>query len=216
MKKLSISMAVGFATFLLTAQPASALIIPNLFNTGVDDSGNVLTVGSLDTHYTLSGPSATQATVITRNGSWAVEPAGSAWIGQPGGNGNIPVPGLYSYTLMFDLSGLDHTTASISGNWAADNNVSLFLNGVDTGNYAPGFFNTNSVFNVNSGFLAGINAFEFRVINGATAPNPSGLIVANLTGTADAFSTVPEPATMILFGIGLTGVFLIRKRKELS
>ena len=92
--------------------------------------------------------------------------------------------------------------------WATDNYGAIWLNGVDTG-LSKGLygFQTLDAFEVNSGFLPGINSLEFRVTNEPNKSTPSGLLVANLTGHA-----VPLPATAWLLASGLVGLIGLRRR----
>jgi len=59
-------------------------------------------------------------------------PEGPAWIGPTNGDANDPT-GTYVYTLVFDFSGFNPNTATISGDLASDNNSSILLNGKDAG-----------------------------------------------------------------------------------
>ncbi len=85
--------------------------------------------------------------------------------------------------LTFDLTGLDPTTASISGTGSADDSAIIRLNGNATGQTFPAF-NVLSTFSITSGFIAGVNTLDFVVSNGGAGPNPTGLLVNSLSGTA--------------------------------
>jgi len=172
--------------FVLLGPNAAAAPIPGLYYTGVDNTGTVLPVGTSEQHYEMTGPSY-PATVITASPYWIKPSAGSSWIGPSNGNVNDPL-GDYSYVLTFDLTGLDPATAVISGGWATDNTAKILLNGIDTGISKPlyGFTSLDS-FTISSGFVPGTNTLEFVVSNrpeGAGSINPTGLLVANLSGEA--------------------------------
>jgi hypothetical protein len=166
------------------ASSSAPIAVPGVFSTGVDDSGNLLAEGSPETHYVLTTGNAA-ALAILPNPSWVSAPPGSAWIGPTGGNVS-DAPGEYSYAMTIDLSGFLPETAVLSGELAADNSVSIFLNGADTGVRIPGFGSTTS-FTIATGFVPGLNSFEFRVTNGPAAfpSNPTGLLISNLSVTAE-------------------------------
>ena len=197
---------------LLLSNTVGAAIISGLYSTGVDNSGTVLPLGTLDPHYILSGPS-TPAKVIAPNPSWIAAPGGSDWIGPSNGSVSDPL-GIYTYSLSFDLSGMNPNTAVISGNLAADNTPTIFLNGIDTGFSHPNQFFTLEPFIINSGFISGINQLEFRVTNNpGLGTNPTGLLITNLAGEVSA---VPVPAAGWLFFSGLIGLALSNFRKVSS
>jgi hypothetical protein len=111
----------------------------NLFNTGVDNSATVLATGTADPHWTVASGSLTfsSSPAYVLNNQMAgiyVQGSASAWIfSNPEASGT----GLSTFTLEFDLSGFDYTTASISGSFAVDNEATIYLNesnaGIGTG-----------------------------------------------------------------------------------
>jgi hypothetical protein len=148
----------------------------------------------VDPHYAVSGV-ASVAYVVPKANLWVSAPPGSAWIGPNPTSNPYPSdpPGLYHYTLSFDLSGLDASQLRVSGRWATDNNAEIWLNGQDTGiNKALWGFVALDPFSIESGFIPGINILEFRVEND-DAGGPSGLLVADITPIL-----VPEPSSAIL------------------
>jgi len=190
---------------------AQSVPITGIYNTGVDDSGVALPFGAVDTHYSASGL-ASDAFVISPHPAWVSAPVGSNWIGPSNGNTTDAV-GDFIYTLTFNLSSFDVTTASISGEWAYDNLGILSLNGIATAFSNPTQFFSLSSFTLNSGFLAGLNTLEFIITNNpGVGINPSGLLVTNLSGDASLSATVPEPSTVLLLALGIVGVGLARKK----
>ena len=161
-----------------------------IFNTGVNGSGVPLIDGTVgDPHYTLiavPGGSTTNIRVRTSAGGYPVVGAWigdnllSAWIG-PNNDSDATGPDIYyTYRTTFNLSGFDPATASLTGQWSADNGGSdILLNGFSTGNTA-GAFNSWSSFTISSGFTAGVNTLDFIVGNGGGS---TGLRV-EVTGTA--------------------------------
>jgi len=173
--KLTVTIIFIFCGNLLAQKP-----IPGLFSTGVNNDRIAQTPGSLESHYSMENSQTPQ--VVARHSLWVQPPAGSAWISLAGGNQSLPIA-TYVYKLTFDLSGFDPRTAKISGQAASDNNLTILINGIDTGfsNLSEPFQRLHP-FSINTGFMAGMNILEFRVLNFAVGP--SGLLVANISGEA--------------------------------
>lgn len=185
-----------------------------VFNTGSNSSGVALPVGTTDPHYSLiSAPSGVPLTAITTspNPAWTPNTSSADWI-SPGesGNSNWPV-GNYDYQTTFSLSGLNASTAKLSGSWTSDNNGCIYLNGVNTGQcVAFADFGALHAFSITSGFVAGTNTLDFVISNGG---GPSG-VIAEVSGTASPTgSPIPEPSSLVLLGTGLLGLASrLRKR----
>jgi hypothetical protein len=138
--------------------------------------------------------------------------ADSQWIWQEATG--QPTDVTRTFRTTFDLTGLDPSTASISGLWGADNTgVAILLNNNSTGNSLPGSPSTNfgqlHSFSINTGFVSGINTLDFVIQDvGAIAA-----FRAKVSGTADLdrVPTVPEGGSsilllgMVLAGFGLFG-----------
>jgi hypothetical protein len=201
---------------------AQAGVIP-IFNTGVNAIGVPLPDGTIgDPHFTLvttPGGSTTDLRVRTTAGGFPIPPwvgddAISAWIG-PNNDAQVDGPiGVYDFRTTFSLAGLLPTTASLTGQWAVDNEgVSILINGVLTVNPPPPTNFTFGTFSVNGGFIAGVNTLDFLVNNDG---GPIGLRV-EVTGTADAaVGATPEPGSLVLFGAGFAVLYMFRRRLGLA
>jgi hypothetical protein len=228
-KKITISLAILITSLLwFNCANVSAVPIPGLFNTGVDDSGVALGISSdlnpvQDPHYIMTSNLGTPAVTISStllhptygnlgpgNIWWTAAPTGSNWIGPMGGNTWYPnygdLVGFYSFDLTFDMTGLDPSTAWITGNVAHDNYLSVFFNGVNLGISNPTQFTdlTRGGFAIDDGFLSGLNHLIFQVenVNVGQGTSPIGLLVT-LQGEA---TPVPEPSTLLFLGMGLLGL----------
>lgn len=211
---------VLFATgVLMMAGSAQGSVISSLFNTGVDAAGAPLSNNDAEIHYTLlSVPSGTTSLRVATSANgfpitpWLGDDSLSAWIG-PASDGSLNGPaGNYDYRTTFDLTGFDPLTAIITGQWSMDDTaVDILINGVSTSATGSNFSSWTS-FSVNSNFVAGINTLDFVINNSG---GPTGLRV-EMSGTAEPSPTdgVPEPATMILLGAGLSVLSVIRLRKD--
>lgn len=197
-----ITSAAGIALVLATQANVQADIIPGLYNSGVDAFGINTQLGTPDEHYALAGP-VSEVFSILPNQLWVAAPQGSQWIGRVPGNVSAPA-GIYVYNVQFDMTGLDLSSAVIEGTWASDNTSSLFLNGEAAGFITEHSFGTLTPFTLTSGLLPGINTLTFRVDNITTSP--SGLLVADLSGTADAL--VPGDLDMDGF-VGITDLNIV-------
>ena len=208
-RKYFFTILIFFAVLLLASAGVRAAPIVDLFSTGVDNTGQVLSPGSSEQHYGVSGAS-NDAFVVSQWPTWLTPPAGSAWIGPA--NGNISGPdGKYTYELTFDLTGLDYNNFVMSGGWATDNISQIWLNGKDTLFATPlgSAFKMLHSFALHDGFNQHFNKLEFIVINaslGASGDNPTGLLVANLQA-----SVVPIPGAVWLFGSGLICLLGLRR-----
>lgn len=220
--------AAGAALALSAASPASAASIVGLYDTGVDNFGNVLANGTPDLHYTIQSDtnpnfvSPAPAFITAGNASWIqndlVGSQGSSWIsfnplGLSGKLGGQPSYS-YDYVLTFNLGSLSAASATLSGRLASDNVVRVLLNGFDIGGQddtaAPlpsSYFKEFSAFGAGGGFQAGTNELRFRVTDLGIS---TGLRVDNLVGTA-----VPEPGVwaMLIIGFGVVASQIRRRRR---
>ena len=190
---------VGVALALGAAKQSGAVPIPGLFSTGVNGGGAVLPGGSIDAHYTVLGGALGPTTFVVVNPAglgWIGNTATSAWIsGDPGANASAAT---YTYTIAFNLIGFDSSTAVITGQWSADDEGEMFLNGNPVS--ASGGSGLFTPFSINDGFAPGANLLTFEVPN---ADNNNGLHVQIISSDVQQASAAPEPASIILFGVGV-------------
>lgn len=187
----------------------------NLFNTGVDSFGVPLPDNSIDPHYSITFPTAAPGIVAAASGGWPIPPwlgdnTTSAWV-TPATDTRGPHDKVYHYTTTFDLTGMDPSSAFISGQWAGDDGgvgglSDIILNGNSTLQFPEHFISWTS-FSLNSGFISGINTLSFQIKN--YGGGPTGIRV-EMRGKANG---VPEAGSaMVLLGISLMGIETLRRR----
>jgi hypothetical protein len=212
-----------FSALVATIVPTTAAVaapITTLFDTGVNAAGHTLPNGSGgDQHYTLASvPGGTTRLVVHTSesgypvGPWVGDDALSAWIG-PRNDEQLDGPaGIYDYQTTFTLSGFDPATASITGQWSADNQgLNILINGVATGQTANGgsnAFGGFTPFTITSGFVAGVNTIDFLVENDG---GPTGLRV-EATGTATPAGLIPEPSGLAAIAAGMAALMAMWRR----
>ena len=209
--------------FLEASSVHAATKIAGLYATG--EGGKK---GRPDLHYELiESPRCSFAEAFIANQapwSWAWAPPGSAWI-SPYKNAKTPAPaGDYVYRLTFDLvdsvgNALDPLTAYISGRFAADDSVKVFLNGnliasTPGCSWYSGYHHLYS-FRADSGFVEGLNALDFEVHNRGCGKSPTGLLVTGFCSKGTPVcKPVPEPGTGTLLGLGLAMLGVRRLRSH--
>ncbi len=214
MKKMTLAIALAVASLAAHADTIS----------GLKNTGAGFAAGSQDTNYTLTVTGG--STVLGSNhgyvaqnnafpvGPWLANTATSSWLTplqDQAASFDPVVNGQYTFHTTFNLAGFNASSASFSGQFAADNSAVAYLNGVQIG-LANGFSSWSS-FSANSGFVSGVNSLDFVVTNIHQASgNPIGLRVEFTASNVTA--AVPEPETygMLLAGLALVGFAAKRRR----
>jgi hypothetical protein len=205
MFRKSLFLAMGLAAALTVSQARAG---------SVDISTGVLT-------YSVTGAGVTagynkSAVFTPPDIHWATPPAGSSWIapiesGGPDTNPKASKPnGVYDYTTTFTLSSAN---AYLSGVATSDDTITgIVLNGhaiafttpEGTGSYATAGYKSLWPLTIPTGdFVAGVNTITFDTAN--VFGSVTGLLVSATV------TTIPEPASMALLGIGLSGLLTLRR-----
>lgn len=167
---------------------------------GQVDPSWILVGGNYNPYVTTGSPSSLPFT------SWLSDNATSQWISPQAtytANSSDGEGWNWVFQTTFDLTGVSFTSGSISGRWLADNQgIDIYFNGAILSlQTSLNDFTDWTAFNINSGFVSGVNTLDFIVHNeDAGNGGPAGLRVEFLQAYT---SDVPEPATFGLLGAGL-------------
>jgi hypothetical protein len=207
MKKF-VASALLFAAIVVpvfAAGSAHAAAISGLFNTDASLAAD----GATDPNWLVNGGTP----VVYNNPLYLTEPD-ARFIAVTAGGGYSINPN--TYTLSFNLTGFDPSTASVLGQFASDNWADAYLNGNPLASQSHASitsnFQTLTPFSASGvDFINGINTFSFVVTDTGA---PSALLVEFTSSSVRAAAAVPEPFTLSLFGAGLAGVAVMRRRKK--
>ncbi len=186
--------------------------VSGLYNTGVDNSGAVLPYGSVDSHYVITAsPDGAPLPELTMDssggfpiGPWLGDDALSRWDSESNdGHGNEGVGPFYNVTTFTSsVTG----TVWISGQWATDNEaVGITLNGVTVNAGNNNEFSVWTPFSISGAVVAGTNVLNFISNNDG---GPGGVRVEFTS------ATTPEPASLVVWGLAITGGLVVARRRR--
>ena len=160
---------------LLVGAVSHAASVTNIFNTGLNANGTVLTNNAVDPHWQIaSGPGAdatlTNAYVPIRDTApsyWLPENLNSRWI-TPFQSALVTTVAEFRYRTSFDLTGFDPARIVLRMQVLSDNTVTaVLLNHQVTGITFTNQYSRWAVKDLIGGFQAGTNTLEFVVNNTA-------------------------------------------------
>lgn len=201
----------------------------NIYSTGVDDFMQPLLSGMTDVDYSADyGPAYAVDPQVVANPSggprsiWmnpsTLSPL-AKWISFSSNPQNVGNKDTYIYQTQFDLTNFNLSDVAISGAMSSSSSSSFYINGnylfshfdtIDTHSFR---YATNFSIDNSSNFLVqGINTITIEVSNGY----PS-LMFRPPNGVLMSVTSVPEPSSIAMAGIGLcTILFIINRSKNAS
>lgn len=145
---------------------------PEVHNTGVDGSDDLVAAGQAAAFWTLSAKPAASGLALGSSpfryyvGAYFADTASAAWV-SPASNGIAGAAGNYVYDLEVDLTGFNPDTVSVSGFFGTDNDGEIWVNDeAPVATTGFGAFGAHTAFTIDSGWVAGSNTIHVRVNNG--------------------------------------------------
>lgn len=147
--------------------------------------------------------------VLFPPGAWVTPPSGQSWLSFTYDGGHNRAGHSYRMQQTFDLTGLATPTTSITFQCAIDNSFfGVYLNGNLTASTC-GVFNYGAVETISGGFLNGLNTIEIAYSGDGITDGMAFDVLST-----DLQRTVPEPASVLMFGTGLVGMMVVARWRK--
>ena len=188
----------------------------SVHHTGVDSSDAVVASGASTAYWELTAQPGSGYTLGAHpvryyNPNYTPDLSDAAWV-SPTASGSAGTLGYYTYSLSFDLTGFDPSTAFISGRFATDNEGSIGLNGGSVATTGNADFRDLKSFQIDSGFLPGLNTVDVSVNNGG---DPTSFIVVFDRATAKPLAApMPDKGSTLLMAAGVAVPLIALRRRR--
>jgi PEP-CTERM motif len=196
--------------FTVSGAPTSVTLQTYGFGGGTNANGDLISPGGTDPFLAIFSGTGPTATILTD---------GTA---PPGPNPFGTSLDLSNY-LSFAGCGPAHTVSW--GGAAVCGDITMTLPSLAGGTYTvvltDGQYQANAVFDngtLGEGYtdFTGGQFCNLQDSNGIACPNTSGAFALDITGLPAGPSTTPEPASLLLFGSGLVGIYWKIRRRALG
>jgi len=207
-----------------SATALTPLSVNQTYNTGYNGN-TAIAPGGDDVNFILFSSAGVTTPVVSDPipVAYGPVPAGAQWIAPTENQTDDPpapiagdAPGEYAYAAALSTDFLVPTDVTFTGEFEADNSVTLEINNAVVASAANPAFLIPTTFSLTINIGAGSvstpiqfyvnNIADSNIYNGASA-NPTGLLVSNLKISTAA----PEPSTWLLMFAGLGSLLMVRR-----